>query len=261
MRNKLVRERETTVKTVKHIVDILTCFSIRSPELGISEISRRTGLYKSTVYRLLRSLVEAGMVVQDPKTKKYSLGFKVFELGCAVLTNAELRRAALPVMEELGERTRETINLSVVNNGERVCIEKVESKEAVRNFVELGMRAPLYCGATGKVLLAFMSEEEARRVLDRQELISPVTGGSIDRTILEKELEVIRYQGYAVTREERSLGAASVSAPIRDHTGRVVAALTISGPTSRFSPERVVELIREVKGAAGAISQRLGYSG
>lgn len=250
-----MNEQANTIKAIDRVIDILECFTPEKPELGISEISRITGMYKSTVFRIIQTLVNRGMLVQNPDTKRVMLGFKVFELGTVAGSNIEVRRVARPFMEELGDRTRETINLSIEHMGERVCIEMVESKEAVRNFVQVGMRGPLYLGATGKVLLAFMPPEEIERVLQK------LDEKNVKRQDLLAQLEEIRKKHYSVSRDERVVGAAAVCAPVKDHTNKVVAALTVSGPTMRFPADQVIKLIGEVKTFALKISKRLGYTG
>ena len=249
-------ESTNTIKAIERVIDILECFTPEKPELGISEISRLTGMYKSTVFRIVQTLVTRGMLVQDPDTKRAMLGFKVFELGAVAGSNIEVRRVARLLMEELGDRTRETINLSIENMGERVCIEMVESKEMVRNFVQVGTRGPLYLGAIGKVLLAFMSTEQIEKVLQKK-----LNEQVVNRQDLLAQLEEIRDKHYSVSSEERVVGATAVCAPVKDHGNRVVAALTVSGPTMRFPTNRVDQLIDEVKEYALRISKRLGYTG
>lgn len=249
-----------SIRSVERVCDILDCFTLERPELGVSELSRLTGMYKSTVFRIIQTLEARGILVQDPKSKKFALGFKIFELGAVASSNMEVRRVALPFMEELGKRTRETINLNIEHMGERVCIEKVESTEAVRNFVQVGMRGPLYCGATGKTLLAFLPPEKINRILSR-ELVSPINGKPIDKKALLEQLAEIRKRHYCTSQEERAVGASSVCAPIKDYTGSVVAVLTVSGPTARFTTDRVIKLIDEVKECALSISRRLGFTG
>ncbi len=244
-----------TIKAIDRVIDILECFTPENPKLGISEISRLTGMYKSTVFRIIQTLIARGMLVQDDDTKKVMLGFKIFQLGAVAGSNIEVRQVARPFMEELGDRTRETINLSIELMGERVCIEKVESKEAVRNFVQVGMRGPLYLGATGKVLLAFMLPQQIEQVLHK------FSEPDAKRQELLTQLEVIRDQHYSVSHEERVEGATAVCAPVKDHDHKVVAVLTVSGPTMRFPDDRVNQLIGEVKECALKISKRLGYTG
>lgn len=248
------------IRSVERVCDILGCFTLEHPELGISELSRLTGMYKSTVFRIIQTLESRGMLVQDLKSKKYVLGFKIFELGAVAGSNMEVRRVALPFMEELGERTRETINLNIEHMEERVCIEMVESREAIRNFVQVGIRSPLYFGATGKTLLAFLPQDRIDAVISRG-MVSPVDGKVIDRKELMSQLSEIRQRHYCASQEERVMGAASVCAPIKDYSNRVVAVLTISGPAARFTPDRLPKLVSEVKETALIISRRLGFNG
>ncbi len=247
------------VRAVDKCIDILFCFSREEPELGITELSERLGLYKSNVFRLLKTLEYRGLVCKNEQNQKYRLGLKLFDLGNIVISQIELRSVALPLMRELSEKTRETVTLNVASNGERVCIEKVESVEDIRNFVQIGMHNPLYLGASGKVLLAFLPREEVLRVLENLKGARNARGQAVEKEKLLQDLQEIYRQGYAYTHGERNLEAASVSAPIFDHTGQLAAGITVSGPNSRFTPERVEYICRLTVEASREISYRMGW--
>lgn len=226
--------------------------------MGITELSRTVRLPKGTVHRLVSSLVAKGFLARNEATGRYRLGLSLFRLGSVFLNQMEVREAALPVLHELARLTGETVNLNIARDRRRVCIEKVESSHDIRHFVELGRPLPLYCGASGKVLLAFLPEEEIEAVI--AEGLLPLTPRTVtDPQRLRRELAEIRRRGYAVSKDERVEGASAVSAPIYDSAGRVVAGLTISGPTYRFTPERVARFIELVKQGAARISASLGY--
>lgn len=255
------KESPNTVRCIDKALDVLSCFSINEPELGISDISTKLGMYKSTVHRILKTLEERGFMIQNLQNQKYRLGFKLFDLGYAVVSGLEVRDVALPLMREVSANTRETVTLNIVDNYERVCIEKVESTEAVRNFVQIGGRNPLWLAGSGKLLLAHLSGEEAERIIKGKVLGLTVQGSSIKPQELREELALIRERGYSVSHSERNIGSASVSAPIRNYEGTCIAGLSISGPESRFTDERLPMLIEQVVVTARNISIRLGWQG
>ncbi|WP_206811558.1 IclR family transcriptional regulator [Paradesulfitobacterium ferrireducens] len=245
---------------IDKVVEILGCFSYEQPELGVTEIATKLEMYKSTIFRILKNMERNGLVSQNQHNLKYRLGFKLLELGNIVLSGLQIRHIALPKMRELNESTRETITLNVVENNMRVCIEKLESPEPVRNFDQsVGGRNPLYLGAAGKVLLAFLPDQQINLILKQKNLEATILGLAVTPSILREQIARIRQQGYAHFSNERSKGAASVAAPIRNHEGNVVAGISLSGPEYRFVGERLDSLIRDVISGAEDISARLGW--
>jgi DNA-binding IclR family transcriptional regulator len=251
---------QKNIRSLDRAISILDCFiSEKNRELSITEISKKLNLYKSTVHRILQTLESHDYIQQNPQNQKYRLGFKLFQLGSMVISGLDIRRVAWPYMTRLRDQVNETINLNIVSNYQRICVEVVESLEEVRHFIEVGFIGPLYCAGSGKILLAFMPEEEREYVLKTQKLYYWNTKKSIEPDNLRRELAVIRKQGYAITSNERIKGVCSVAAPIRDHTGRVVAGLTISGPNTRFSKDRLPGLIKAVLDTSREISKQMGY--
>lgn len=250
----------TTIRCIDKALDILCCFSINTPELGISEISSMLGMYKSTVHRTLKTLEERGFIIQSLQNQRYRLGFKLFDLGNAVLSRLEIRDVALPLMREVSSITRETVTLNIVDNYERVCIEKVESTEAVRNYVQLGGRNPLWVAGSGKLLLAHLPEEEIERIIMTKNLGSSIKG-PIQVEELREELKLIRKRGYARSHSERNIGSASVSAPIFNHERICIGGLSISGPESRFIGEQLDIITEHTIETARKVSERLGWRG
>jgi len=247
-----------TARAAERTLDIMLAFLREGRELGISELGRTVRLPKATVHRLVGVLVSRGFLARDPASARYRVGLTPFRLGNLYLAQTHVRQAALPIIHELARLTGETVNLNVVVDRHRICIEKAESNHDIRHAVELGRPLPLYAGASGKVLLANLSGDEAEAVIAAG--INRLTARTIvDPARLRRSLAEIRRRGYAVTSDERVEGASAVSAPIRNGTGRVVAGLTISGPTYRFTPERVRRFITLVLDGARRISAALGY--
>ncbi|MGQ0568701.1 MAG: IclR family transcriptional regulator [Armatimonadota bacterium] len=249
-----------SARAVERTLDILLAFLREGRDLGISDLSRAQRLPKATVHRLVMALVGRGFLARDPHTAQYGVGPNLFRLGNLFLARTEVRQAATPVIRELARTTEETVNLNIIIDRRRVCIEKAESTQDIRHFVELGRPLPLYAGASGQVLLAFMDETEIDAVI--AEGLSPLAPRTItDPRRLRRTLAEIRRRGYVTSTDERVAGASAVSTPVQDGTGQVVAGLTISGPAYRFTTERVRHYVNLVRDGATRISTALGYSG
>lgn len=251
-------EPSQSIRSVERALDVLLLFTSAKSEMGITDIAQALDLSKSTVHRLLTALQNKGFVRQNPENQRYGLGLALLHLGQLVGDRLDLKQLARPIMNQLQEETEETVNLNIVQDGHRVCVEKVESRHDVRHFVDIGRSMPLYAGASGKVIMAYMDEHEVENVVAAG--LRSYTGQTItDAAVLGKELQRIRERGYATSLGERVEGAASVSAPVWDYEGQVVASLTVSGPTFRFTPERVLLFVERLKAAAEQLSQELGY--
>mgnify|MGYP000633940747 CR=1 FL=1 len=248
-----------TLRSVGRALELLSCFAADTREWGINDLSRSLGLPRSAVHRLLLTLREWGYIEQDPISRKYRLGLRAVELGRAALARQDLRSVALPVMRELARRSRENVNLAVLDGMEIVYLERLESQQILRVALHPGARLPAHCTAMGKVLLASLPEEQLDRLLATSVLqrYTPKTVTDPDR--LKQELRIVRRQGYAMADEELAIGVRSVAAPIRNREGEVVAAMNITGPTVRFKGRRIGELRRMVIEGARRISALLGY--
>lgn len=245
--------RQGGVQSIDRAVSILNCFSMDVEELTLGDIANATHLPKPTVYRLLSALRKHQWIEQDEKTGYYRLGFRLFTLGAIVGNQMDLRRSALPIMQRLAEETQETVNLNLVDDGQRICIELVEGSHAIRNFVKIGTRHSLLAGASGKVLLAHVPESVAVAIMKAG---FPI-GVTSERWALEAELEVIRRQGYAVTYSDRVQGACGISAPVRGKSGSLLAGLTVSGPEDRIRDAQSYVVSRLLV-AAEELSSRMG---
>ncbi len=230
---------------------MLLCFTGEKPGLGVTQIAEKVGLYKSTVHRILAALEAKGFVRQDPTTGRYHLGLKALELASVYLTSGDLPAVAYGEMLLLRDQTQETVSLYVRDGLERVRVQRAEGPLTVRRVVGLGERLPLYLGASGKVLLAWLPPAERSRTLDQ--ILPPGFG----RTALEASLETAVQQGWAQSQEEREDGVSSVAAPVIDRMGRCVAALAISGPVHRFDAGRAHQLGAWTQERAHAIGLKL----
>ena len=243
-------KNDSSIQVIERAADILAQFTNDEPVLGITEISNRTALNKGTVYRILLTLETLGYVRRDYNASKYRLGLELFRLGSLVQSGMDFRREALPIMRQLYQQCGETVNLNVVHDNQRVCVECIESSQSVRIYAKIGMMAPITRGASGKILLAYLSEGQISMI------VSPLPAAEAKKLL--EDLQKIREQGYAVSWHERAVGAFAVSAPIFSHSGSLIAGLTISGPAERFSDAVVEQNISLVTRAAKDISSMLG---
>jgi DNA-binding IclR family transcriptional regulator len=221
------------VGAVDRALAVLCAFSRESPSLGITEISARLGLTKSTVHRLLQTLAARGMVAQDPARRSYTLGYRVLALAQAVPGEATLRQICLPHMQWLRSITQETIGLYVVAGDVRMCLDEIESPQVLRMAAGLGRCFPLASGAPSKALLA---DGPASGDLWRRAVASLPDD---HRTQLIREVDELRRRGFASSTGETVPGSASVAAPLRGADGAIIAALSVAGPASRFDTQAI----------------------
>jgi IclR family transcriptional regulator, KDG regulon repressor len=246
------------IQAIERAVSILNAFSMDDPELGVTELADRLGLHKSTVHRFMVNLDAAGLVERNARTGRYRLGLHVFELGALVMQQMNLWDEALPFLEGLVHDTGETGHLAVLDGGEAIYIERVEARRALRVPSAIGRGYPAHATNLGKVLLADLSRERVEAIIAERGLAAYTPQTITDPDELEADLELIRRRGFAVDNEEYDEGLRCIGAPVRDHSGHVVAALGIGGPVTRITPERVEELGGLVMTAARGLSRRLG---
>lgn len=252
----MVVKKTAILETGDRILQLLECFNLTKPEWGVTELSKKLDLNKSVIHRMLVTLEKRGYVTQNPVTKKYSLGLKLFELGMIVAEQMNLRTVAKPIMEELAYKTGETVILEVVDGLEGLCIEKVESSQSMKCTSQVGKRVPLYAGAPTKSLMAYLPEEKISKIIERG--MQNLTKYTVtDRDELLEQLKTICKQGYCITYGEVDLGSMGISFPIRNYEGKVIASLSLVGPEFRMA-DKTEQLLMLCKNAAETISQRLG---
>ncbi len=245
--------------SVANAARMLREFGKGERELGVTELSRRLGIGKSTAHRLAHTLAHERLLDQDPETGAYRLGLAVYELGISVSAGMDLHHAATPVLEQLRNMTRETIQVAVLDGREVIYVERHESPQALRIFGRVGHRNWAHCTSTGKLLLAYLPQESLERTLDGWLLERRTPYTIADQAALRKDLAAIRTRGWAENVNESEVGAASVAAPIRNVFGEVVAAVSIVGPVQRLDGESLRRFARPAVEAGNAISRRLGW--
>lgn len=253
--------KQLSVRAVERALDILLAFNATEPLLSFPEICEKIELPKSTTYRLLMTLVNKGFIEQDSATGKYQLGIQIISLHSVLLKSLDIRKKSYDVMKALSKQCGETIHLYVKRRNQRVCLEQVEGSYAITRYATIGELLPLFCGASGKVLLAYQDEKEIMRVLSEVKIEKFTEKTETDIRAILEQLTRIRTDGYAVTIGEREVAAASVAAPIFDHDSNIVAALAISGVSERFTETNVASYIQLIQAAAAEISRRIGYPG
>jgi DNA-binding IclR family transcriptional regulator len=248
------------VHSVIKAIQILELLERHPGSLGVVEIGRRLRLHKSTVSRLLATMARHDLVARDDGNGAFRLGSALIALGSTALRQFDIRAVARPALQRLAQRTRETVELGVLENGRLVEIDVILSPQAISHRGLLGRSYYAHCTALGKAILADLPLNECRRVLGtRLQRCTPRSITEWER--LETELASVRRQGYAVNAEELEPGLVSVAAPIYRADGHVAAAVSVSGPLFRFPSVRVREYGQFVREAAAAASQVLGHRG
>lgn len=252
-------ETGTRIQSVARALAILDALADARGELALHEIAERLGLPKSTAHGLISTLRDYGYIEQCSFTAKYKLGLRLFEVGSVVALGWDVRTVAAPFIEKLLVEMRETVHLVILDKYEVLYIDKRESSESLRIASQVGMRLPAHCTGVGKVLMAYLGPEMRQEIIAAKGLPRYTQNTLTDAASLEAELTRIREQGYAVDNQEIMDSLKCVAAPIRDQTGQVVSAISLSGPISRMQGERFENAIRLVTKTAEEISANLGY--
>ncbi|WP_040803938.1 IclR family transcriptional regulator [Nocardia concava] len=227
---------------------------------GITEIAAELGVHKSTVSRLMAVLEARGYVEQLSERGKYRLGFTVVRLAGSTSAHMDLPRQSQDICDELAARVGETTNIAILDNDRIINVAEAVGSAGIALRTWVGQSCPVHATSSGKVLLAELPDADLRsRLRKRLESFAPNT--ITDLAVLRAQLRTIREQGWASCEEELEIGLNAVSAPIRDSDGRIIAALSVSGPTYRLPAERFSEVAQEAVASAGAISRRLGFHG
>ncbi|HHY46611.1 MAG TPA: IclR family transcriptional regulator [Firmicutes bacterium] len=248
------------MQIINRLIEILFALADARTGLGITELAETVRLPKSTVHRILQSLLKYRFVCQDEETKKYRLGLGILALGTSLLNQIDIRSVILPYLESLSERLGETVFLTVLEGDQAICVEKVESQEKrVRFFAQIGSVMPFHCTASGKAILAFQPKAVVERILSGYNFERYTASTITSREELEKELAGVREKGYAVCDREMEGLVRAVAAPIRRDSGRVTASITVIGLIDRFDRHFMARAARLTMECADQISRQLGY--
>jgi IclR family transcriptional regulator, KDG regulon repressor len=246
-------------QTVRRAIGLLDLLATTPRGQSLRQLSESFGLSRSTTHRLVSALMSGGLVTLCPETRRYRLGIKLLELSAALLDSMDIQEQARPFMQHLSEASRETVHLGVLDGFEVMFIGHIESSESLRMSGRIGRRTPAHSSSLGKAILAWTDEAALQRYLSRSPLAAQTARTITDPEQLLRALEEVRARGYATDEEENRVGIRCVGAPVRDHTGRVIAAISVSGPSFRFTPERAGEVAVHLQDAAAGISERMGW--
>ncbi|MGA6168131.1 IclR family transcriptional regulator [Amycolatopsis magusensis] len=245
------------VQSVDRAISVLELLA-RQGETGITDIAAELGVHKSTASRLVSVLEARGLVEQLGERGKYVIGFGVVRLAGAATGRMDLARLGRQTCQALAESLGETVNIAVADEGGAINISQARGAAAITTQNWTGQRTPLHATSSGKVLLAYMSDTERRRILRRKlEQFTPRT--HTDPAELATELERVAEDGFAASFEELELGMHAVAVPIHGAHGEVVGAMSASGPSYRLSRQRVRQIVRPMTDAAAELSEQLGY--
>ena len=247
------------INSIIRACNVLECLSDDKDGLKTSDLAARLQLDRSTLYRILLSLEKCGFVEKDEKTGVFTVGIAAIEIGNACLRRMDFIQISKPVMLDLSMQAQEAVHLGVLSDTEIVFVDKVDSPRSVGMICKIGQRAPVYCTGLGKVLLANQPEAELARIVKAIQL-KPFNKQTItSKKKFLDELKRVRTQGYAFDHSEHEDDAECIGAPIRDHLGHVIAAISISGPQKKIGTPQERQFIDWIVEAASLISTKMGY--
>ena len=241
-----------TIQAVDRAVEILRCFE-QGDTLGVTEISRRLDLHKSTAFGLINTLVSNRLLEKAPDSEKYRLGIELFRLGSKAQSG--IREICAPHVKQLMEVTGETANLVLPDGGNVVYVDKRESQHSMRICTSVGLRLPMYCTAVGKAILAFMNDKEREAIIGDMQFASRTEKTITSKEALLEQLDRIKQDGYAIDDEELEYGLICVAVPILGKSGEPIAAISVSGPKPRMTKEKIREVHNELMTRSNDISR------
>ncbi len=249
------------IQSVSHALDILESFTRTEDELGVTELSKRLGLHKNNVFRLLATLENRGYIEQNKSTENYRLGHKTLQIGSIFIEQRECRRQARPVLEDLAAGSGETAVVAVLRGNKVIYMDSVETNRTVRAVSRIGAIYPAFCTAVGKIQLAHLSTADVDRLYPEPTLTALTERGIKTRDALHAELKQAAQRGYALENEEMEIDVRSIAVPVKDFSKKVIAAIGIMAPASRLTDERLEKggIIRLLEESGRTLSTRLGF--
>jgi IclR family KDG regulon transcriptional repressor len=246
----------TIIQSLVRAIDILKCFEDME-ELGVTEISNKTGLHKSTTFNIISTLERCWYLEKNESTGKYRLGIELFRMGTKV--RSDLRKIALPYLEKLASQFKETVNFVVRDGNYVIYLEKIDSPHSMRISTVVGGRLPVNATAVGKAILSGLPDNELLAIINGLSVVKFTDNTIYDNAKLLEYVQKVRTSGYSEDFEELEIGLTCVAAPIFNHTGKAFAAISVSGPTSRMHKEFRKEIAKSLIETTQQISIKLGY--
>lgn len=245
-----------SIRAVERALDVLLCFSMQTPELSMTQISEKVGMHKSTVHRLLATLEKRRFVQRDPITGIYRPGIRLLQMAYLTLEDINIRQIAFPYMQKLVEEFRETVDLAILDESEVVFVEAVESPQRVKLAAAPGQRLPAFSTASGKAMLAFLPDEEAKKIREKNNHEYQSNKVSTLEEFMD-DLNRTRQRGYSIDVEELEAGINAIGAPIRGVNGKPIASIAIAGPAYRLGPDLIKKIGTRLVSIAGEISKEV----
>ena len=250
----------SNVQSLERAFKLLEALSEFPEGIQITRLAEKVSLSKSTVHRLLATLIDMDYVIKDQESEKYKLGYRIIYLSRNIINNIDIISIAKPFLEELAEDVNETIHLCIQDKEEVLYVDKIESSRTIRMYSRVGNRAPMYCTGVGKVLLSGLDKNRFDKVADNINFVVMTPTTITNKEQLCQEMELIRSRGYALDDIEHEEGIRCIAAPIFDSEGKVIASFSIAGPSNRITMDLINNrLIDKVKNTTLGISRLLGY--
>jgi IclR family KDG regulon transcriptional repressor len=247
------------VQVLDRAINILEFIGKQSTgEAGLPELSAAMKLHKTTTHRIAHVLESRGLLRRGLDSNRYRLGLRLYDLGCQALDHVNIRDEARPLMKRVAFDVGETVHLALLDRAEVLYIERIEAQRSLTMGSKLGARNPIYCTALGKAILAYLPENEVDQILAASRMEARTRNTITNVLALKRELERIRDRGYAIDDEEIEDGVRCIAAPILNASNRAVAAVSVSGPSSRITPDRFQLIGKTMLKAAQELSTRIG---
>ena len=251
---------QRVVQSVARALEIMQYIGKLGGPVSLTQLGRDMGISLSTLHGILVTLKNYDFIRQDPETDKYFLGFSLVQLGNKVPESFDSKRVILHHMKELSEFYEETVHLAVLSHVEAFYLDKVEGRRTYRLTSRVGERRPLHCCAIGKAMLAYQPPDVYAEILAAMELTQATPNSITSKDVFSKQMDQVRAQGYALDNEETEIGLCGVGAPLWNHTGKVIAAISVALPAYRYNQHGGDEMGKHVREIAGRISSQLGYA-
>ena len=248
-----------SVRAVERALDILLCFTREEPYRSLTQISECVHMSKTTVHRLLGTLENKRFISRDKATGLYRLGFRFIEMASLILQDVELHRWAQPYLQKLSDECGETVDLSILDGSQVIYLQVIESPQRVKLAAAVGQQLPAFCTASGKALLAFLPEEQVRKIL-AENLTKYTVATQVSLPEIMEALQTTRALGYATSEQEYERDINAVAAPIFDAQNQPVASIAIVGPSFRVTRERLSRLGESVRAITKLIEKEVGMT-
>ncbi len=245
--------------SLKKALQLLSCITKAKQPLGFSELVTQTKIPKATVHRILANLQQESLIRFDRISECYHAGYGLLELAQSTWENIEVRQLATDQLEQLSNLTGETIHLAVLDGGDIIYIDKIESNKNLRLYSSIGKKASAYCTGVGKAILAHLKATEQHAAIEQQSFQNFTKNTITNSKALVADLTQIKQQGYAIDNEEHEQGIYCIAAPIFDRNGIILAAISVTFPLFRTEKAQLKAYQPAIKQAASQISKRLGY--